>query len=303
MICAVRNNINQMRFHGLHFGPQRSKVLFMTRHMNSYSRSSIFRFGLMILLIIVAAPRPIAADAPPAAVSAFNAYIGKLETRLAQQHRTPNAFLAPTAAGPDTDARLRRGELIIEKVTPPGASDLPGAMLHHWRGTAFAPGAKPADFERLIKNFNAYPQNFSPQVVQAKVLMQQGDRFQATMRVRQVHIITLVMDTTYDITFARLDAQHGYSIAHSTKISEIDSPGTSNERALGPGEERGFLWRLNSYWSYEERDGGLYMQIESVSLTRSIPKGLAWAVGPFVESVPRESLEFTLRSTCNALRR
>jgi hypothetical protein len=38
------------------------------------------------------------------------------------------------------------------------------------------------------------------------------------------------------------------------------------------------------------------MQIESVSLTRSIPTGLGWAVGPFVESVPRESLEFTLRS-------
>ena len=73
--------------------------------------------------------------------------------------------------------------------------------------------------------------------------------------------------------------------------------------ALNPDEEHGFLWRLNTYWSYEERDGGLYMQIESVSLTRSIPAGLGWAVGPFVESVPRESLEFTLRSACNALRR
>ena len=69
-----------------------------------------------------------------------------------------------------------------------------------------------------------------------------------------------------------------------------------------PSEEHGFLWRLNTYWSYEERDGGLYMQVESVSLTRAIPTGLGWAVGPFVESVPRESLEFTLRAACNALR-
>ncbi len=68
---------------------------------------------------------------------------------------------------------------------------------------------------------------------------------------------------------------------------------------MSPSEEHGFLWRLNTYWSYEERDGGLYMQIESVSLTRSIPNGLAWIIRPFVESIPRESLEFTLRAACN----
>jgi hypothetical protein len=62
------------------------------------------------------------------------------------------------------------------------------------------------------------------------------------------------------------------------------------------------LWRLNTYWSYEERDGGVYVQVESVSLTPSIPYGLGWAVGPYVESIPRESLEFTLRAVCNGLR-
>ena len=123
------------------------------------------------------------------------------------------------------------------------------------------------------------------------------------MRVRQQHILTVVMDTSYDVIFARLDARHGFSISRSTRIAEIDSPGTRKERALGASEEHGFLWRQNTYWSYEERDGGVYMQIESVTLTRSIPRGLGWAVAPFVESVPRESLEFTLRSTCTALRR
>jgi hypothetical protein len=121
--------------------------------------------------------------------------------------------------------------------------------------------------------------------------------------VRQQHVITVVLDTTYDVTFAKLDEQHGYSISRSTRVSEIKSPGTPNERALSPSEEHGFLWRLNTYWSCEQRDGGLYMQIESVSLTRSIPSGLAWAIRPFVESVPRESLEFTLRAASGALRK
>jgi hypothetical protein len=58
---------------------------------------------------------------------------------------------------------------------------------------------------------------------------------------------------------------------------------------------------MNTYWSYEERDGGLYIEIESVSLSRSIPTGLGWAVGPFIQSVPREALEFTLEATRDAL--
>jgi hypothetical protein len=253
------------------------------------------------LLILTQGLRAFAAEPSPSAVSAFNSYIGAVESRLAQQHHSPNSFLAP-AATPQSEASLRRGEFLIEQLTP-STAPLPGALLHHWRGTAFAPGATPADFERLMRDFNSYPRHFSPQVIQAKVVTQQDDHLQASMRVRQHHVITVVMDTTYDITFRQLDPQHGYSISRSTHVSEIDSPGTPAERALDPSEEHGFLWRQNTYWSYEERDGGLYIQIESVSLTRSIPRGLGWAVQPFVESIPRESLEFTLHSTCNALRK
>lgn len=283
--------------------PGQRKVLFMTQckqlEVRRFSAGSVLR-GVIALLVLAAAPGQVAAEPAPEAMAAFNSYIGVVESRLVQQHRSQNGFVA---SGPENEMRLRRGELIVEKLTPSTGADLPGAMLHHWRGTAFAAGATAADFERLMKNFNAYPERFSPQVVRAKILTQQGDHFQASMRVRQRHVITVVMDTSYDINFGRLDARHGYSISRSTRIAEIDSPGSSRERALKPGEEHGFLWRLNTYWSYEERDGGLYMQIESVSLTRSIPTGLGWAIGPFVESVPRESMEFTLRSTCDALRR
>ncbi|MGA3371991.1 MAG: hypothetical protein ABSC48_09540 [Terracidiphilus sp.] len=266
-------------------------------------RNARTRAGLMLPLFLMAAPQCVAAEPAAAAVSSFNSYINTVESRLAQQHRSQNGFLAPLTSGQESELRLRRGELIVEKLTPSTGADLPGAMLHHWRGTAFAAGAKAADFERLMRGFSAYPQHFSPQVLQARVQAQHEDRFQVWMRVRQRHILTVVMDTAYDVTFGRLDARHGYSISRSTNISEIDSPGTRGERALDAKEEHGFLWRQNTYWSYEERDGGLYMQIESVSLTRSIPTGLGWAIGPFVESVPRESLEFTLRATCDALRR
>jgi len=259
--------------------------------------------GLLALLAVAATPLSTVAEASPAAITVYNSYIGTLESRLAQQHHAQRGSIASETSDPQSEMRLRRGEFVVEKLTPRNGAVLPGAMLHHWRGTAFAPGAKAADFERLMRNFSAYPQTYSPQVLQAKVLAQQGDHFQTKMRVRQWHVLTVVLDTTYEVTFGKLDLQRGYSISRSTQVSEIDAAGTHAERALNAAEEHGFLWRLNTYWSYEERDGGLYMQIESVSLTRSVPIGLGWAIGPFVESVPRESLEFTLRSTCNALRK
>jgi hypothetical protein len=249
--------------------------------------SLFFSVLSVISFCVVAAPKPLAAQ-PPAAISVFNTYIATIESRLAHQHRSPTAFLVP-----EDDTRLRRGDLIIEQLTPP---TIPGALLHHWRGTAFAPGVTAAGFERLLRDFPAYPQHFTPQVLQARILTQHGDTLQTTMRIRQHHILTVVLDTAYDVTFAHLDATHGSSLSRSTRISELDASGN-------PTENRGFLWRQNIYWTWEERDGGLYLQIESVSLSRAIPRGLAWAVQPFVESVPRDSLDFTLRSACTALKR
>jgi hypothetical protein len=253
-------------------------------------------------VLLLAMSAGLAAEEPtPSALAGFQTFVDRVELRLAKQDGSEDSFLAPLA--PADSARLRRGEVVAEQLTPAGSLALPGALVHDWRGTAFFPGAKAEDFERVLRDFDAYPENYSPQVLRAHVISQQGDRYQATMRVMQHHILTFVMDGTYDVTFGRLDAQHRYCASRSVKIREISQVGTAQERELTPSEEHGFLWRMNTYWNYEEGDGGLYIQIESVSLTRSIPTGLGWAIGPFVESVPRESLEFTLHATWNALKK
>jgi len=251
--------------------------------------------GTLVLLLAAAA---VFAEQPsPAATNGFDDYVGRVEARLALQHSSPDAYLAPV-----NWSRVRSGDLVIEQLTPDEGAELPGALIHHWRGTAFVPGARGADFVRLLKNLPAYPRVYAPEVLRASSIVLTGDRIQSTLRIKQQHILTVVVDTAYDIGFAQLDAEHGSSILRSTRVTEIDSPGTRRERALSPSEQHGFLWRMNLYWSYEERDGGLYLQIESVSLSRSIPAGFGWLIGPFVKSVPRESLEFTLRATRDALR-
>jgi hypothetical protein len=253
-----------------------------------------------VVLLQAFSPRCLAERPSAKATAGFDSYIRAVETRLAAQHSSCN-FVAGIADA-RTTARLRSGELIIENLTPAHGPELPGAMLHHWRGTAFVPGATAAAFEGLMRNFAAYQRWYAPEVISGRVLARQGDGYQVVMRVEQKHVITVMMDTSYEVTFVRSNPRSGYSVSRSVQITEIDNPGTARERPLRPDEEHGFLWRLNTYWTYEQRDGGLYLQIETVSLTRTVPIGLGWAVGPFVESVPRDSMEFTLRKTREALR-
>jgi hypothetical protein len=258
----------------------------------------------LTLLILSASTTPLLAEPTPTATAAFNTYAASIESRLSQQHASPTTILAPVPTDTATQTRLHHGDLILEQIKDqltPANPNPPGAMLHHWRATVFLPNARAAALTHLLRDFAAYPTYFAPQILQATATPQSPDLIHTTLRVRQKHILTVVLDTAYDVTFAAPSPHSGFSLSRSTRIAEIDAPGTFHERPLTPAEEHGFLWRLNTYWSYEERNGGLYIQIESISLTRSIPTGLAWAIRPFVESVPRESLEFTLHSVCTAL--
>lgn len=266
--------------------------------MKQRSRSRWLRLIAGFGFVVLSASSVRAVEPSPAGLAGFNSYAEKVESRLAREHRSPSTFIVP-----EDSARLRNGQIIVEQLTSAGGDDLPGALLHDWRGTAFVPGATVADFERLMEDFGAYPQHYAPQVVSSRVLSRNGGHFNVLMRVRQLQVITVVMDITFDVVFDRLNALHGYSISHSKRIDEIASTGTRGEYALSPAAAHGFLWRLDTYWSYAQQDKGLFIQVESISLTRSIPKGLGWAIGPFVERVPRQSLEFTLQSTCEALRR
>jgi hypothetical protein len=260
-------------------------------------KRGIFAFGFLVVGLgssLCRAEQPTAA-----AVAAFEAYAGTVEARLAKQHAGAEGFLAAGFGDRAAAGRLHDGQVVVERLAPTAGPVLPGAMLHHWRATVFVPGAEAGDFDRMMREVSVWPRTYAPEVVAARVIAGQGDRYRMTMRVRQRHVLTVTMDTSYDVTLGQIDPLDRFSTSRSTQISEIGA----NGEALSAADEHGYLWRQNTYWSCAERNGGVYLQVESISLTRAIPTGLAWAIGPFVESVPRESLEFTLRATGNALRR
>jgi len=173
--------------------------------------------------------------------------------------------------------------------------------LHHWRGTAFVPDASAKKMLALLRDYNHLSRYYAPEVVSSQTLANNGERATLAMRFKKRQVITVVLDAEFDAESGLDGNDRGYSFSRSTHIWQIDQPGTAQERRRTEGADDGFLWRLNSYWSFVERPDGLLMECEAVSLTRDIPGGLGWLIAPVIKTLPRASLEFTLTATKNAL--
>ena len=182
-----------------------------------------------------------------------------------------------------------------------GTRQVPGALLHHWRGAAFVPGARAVDMLALLHDYNRLSTYFAPEVESSHLLSEHAGDATVAMRLRKPMVVTVVLDTEYDVRTAITRPGEGYSISRSTHVWEIDAAGTAHERRMIEGGDDGFLWRLNTYWSFLEVPDGLLIECEAISLTRDVPAGLGWLVAPVIQDMPRDSLKFTLTATRNAL--
>ena len=103
--------------------------------------------------------------------------------------------------------------------------------------------------------------------------------------------------------FQRSSPDKAWSRSFTTKIAELINPDTEDEQEKTEGNDHGFLWRLNSYWRYQQVDGGVIVECESMTLSRSIPAVLKLLVNPLIKKVAKESMERTLDSMRTRLTR
>ena len=120
---------------------------------------------------------------------------------------------------------------------------------------------------------------------------------------RRVLFVNAAMEGQYLARDIALDARRGYNVADTTRVQEIEDYGRANQRLLPPDTGRGFIWRLHSIARYEETDGGVYLELEVIALTRDIPASVAWLVNPVVNHLSMNSLTTTLRQTRQAVTR
>ena len=168
-------------------------------------------------------------------------------------------------------------------------------------GAVLIPGATISRTLAWAQDYNHHKEAYRPEVVDSRILSHNGNDYRMYMRLFKKKVITVVLDTEHDVRYFQLDPSRWYSRSYTTEISEVEVAGKPSERQLPPGDDHGFMWRLYSYWKFQERDGGVYVECQAVSLSRDIPAGLGWLIGPIVRQLPKQSLENTLDSTRKAV--
>jgi hypothetical protein len=270
-------------------------------------------------LIVLLALHGVAANAartgqpePPrlksATKQAFDRYVALTEARNEAELKRDTNLLWVDALREgqrgEAYAGLKRGEVKMQKLETLDNRRIipcPGGMIHHWTGLVFIPGAKLDEVLRVLEDYDKHSVYFAPDVERSKIESKNGDHFRVFLRFRRHKVITVVLNTEHVVDYFRDGRGKAHSRSSAVRIAEVVNAGESAEREKTPGDDGGYLWRMETWWRMQEGDGGVYLQSEVVSLTRDIPTGLGWMIKPFIASIPRETLKFTLEATRKAV--
>jgi len=267
----------------------------------------------LAIAVLLLCPGLQAAELKPAALLAYRKYVRLTEARIDREQQGPSFFWGDRHPEPE---RLRRGEIIIDRLTTlENGNDIkaPGAMIHHWAGYVFLPRVTLRQYQALAQDYAHHQQIYAPDVARSRLLRKKGNDYRIYLRFYKKKIITVVLNTEHEVQYRTmesksenrgdsvLDPMEGESRSHAVRIAEVEHPGQPDERERPLGDDGGFLWGMDSFWRYEERDGGLYLRLEVVSMSRDIPFAIRWLVGPFITSIPRDGIYNTLQATRRAL--
>jgi hypothetical protein len=229
--------------------------------------------------------------------AAFDRYIELAEAQM-NANLAPEHFLRIDGK-PDWQTEVREGQTRIE----PGAIldngkkiNVPGGMIQHWIGTIFVAGATIPQVKAVLQDYEHYKVFYRPDVTESRQIAHQGDDYEIFLRLYKKQVITVVLNTTYKVRYATLDPQRMSVVSRSTRITEARDWRHPDAGEEPVGDDHGFLWRLNSYWRFEQSAGGVFAECQAISLSRDVPALLVWIKG-FLERFPKDSMLNTLRGT------
>jgi hypothetical protein len=240
-------------------------------------------------------------------VQAFIGYVAKVDGLNAETLRDgPFLWVDGLQDNERTEAlaKLRAGEVEMRRLSiaaDGGNVSVSGGMIHDWEGIVFIPGAKLEDVLKILEDYDHHTIYYAPDVVKSRIESRQGNQFRVFLQFRRHEVVTVVLNTEHHVAYFRDSPLRAHSRSSAIRIAQVENPGSPDEKEKPSGDDDGFLWRMETWWRMEERDGGVYVQSEAVTLTRDIPTGLGWLIEPFITKIPEDTLQFTLRATRQAV--
>jgi hypothetical protein len=237
----------------------------------------------------------------PQTLQSFNVYIQDAESAMERTSASVGTFLWCDTS-PEIDRQVREGQIVAQFWTGRRPTKVPSGLIHDWIGAAFVPWGTIKETLALIQDYDHHANIYKPDVIASKLIRHDGNDFQIYLRLLKRRIMTVVLDTDHEVHYSCLDRTRWLCRSCTTRIAEVQAPGTPKEKVLLPDVGYGFLWRLNSYWRFQERNDGVYLECRAISLTRDVPFGMGWIIEPIIQKLPKESLIHTLGCTRQALK-
>jgi len=233
-------------------------------------------------------------------LESFRAYIRDAEAAMEQTLGDRSPFLW-SDVNSERAQQVRGGQVAAQFWSGHGPVEVPNGLIHDWIGASFIPGTTVADVLALVQDYDNHKNIYKPEVIASRLISRQGNNFQIYLRLLKKKIMTVVLDTDHDVHYRCIDRTRWTCRSYTTRIAEVENAGSPKEKVLPPDTGHGFLWRLYSYWRFQEREGGVYVECRAISLTRDAPLGLGWIIEPIIQKLPKESLIDTLKATRQAL--
>jgi hypothetical protein len=247
------------------------------------------------------------AELKPDTIAAFDHYVQVTEKRMDSDLRSGHFLYLdslPEEARLSTVAQIRQGELYIEQLhTMEDGMPLraPSGMIHHWIGVAFIPQASLTQTLNILLDYSKQEEIYKPDIRRSKLLSSDGNTSKTYLQLFKKSMVTVVLNAEFDAEFQRLSDTRAEIRSYSTRIAELRNPGEPDESELPVGNDHGYLWRLNTCWRVEEKDGGVYIQVESVALSRKIPALFAWMIAPTIRKLSWDVIANLLTQTRKAV--
>jgi hypothetical protein len=250
-----------------------------------------------VLILLRIHPSIGAATLKPETKEAWDVY---MQEAMAAMHARlqPGAHFLWLDDQPDLAEQIRTKGAHIGPVGPHIPKKVPSGLIHDWLGVGFVPNAKIDDILRIVRDYDRYKEIYQPGVIDSISHGTDGVKDLFSMRLVNKSVVSkTALDTDCEVSYFRVDDHRWYSISNTTHIQEVDKFGTPEQRTLPEDQGTGLIWRLSSITRLEERDGGVYAELEAIALSRDIPAAFRLVVTPIVRRVSRDSLATSLHQT------
>src|SRR5262245_4307078 len=240
-----------------------------------------------------------AADLLEETERAFNGYAEQATQSFLERVRGSGSA---TDGAASRAAVSRAGEVFARPAREDGIMTVPGGLVHHWVGSTFIAGVTLEEALDVSSRYNDYPAVYKP-IVASTMLSHEGNTYRVQMRIKESAAgLSAVLEVISRVQYFRPDNRSVYSVSTSEEIRELRDVGTAKERKLAPGHDSGYLWRAAAFPHMVERDGGVFVEMETIGLTRRFPTFLGWFIEPVARRLGRSSVERSLQEFTRAVR-